>query len=89
MKLKQHKGDSVDLKQQEKKYQWAAEIVDKLTVKFPIMTSIAKNTKSTHINFIGLARHVSLAESLIFKSKRFRTTSEVCRASMYLSLIHI
>ena len=55
MKLKQHKGDSVDLKQQEKKYQWAAEIVDKLTVKFPIMTSIAKNTKSAHFNFIGLA----------------------------------
>jgi hypothetical protein len=86
MKLNQHKGDSVDLKQQEKKHQWAKEILDRLSVKIPIMTSIAKNTKSAHFNFLGLARHATLAASLIFKSKRFRTTSEVYRAALYLGM---
>jgi hypothetical protein len=86
MKLKQHEGQSVDLKQQEKKHQWALEIIDRLSVKIPIMTSIAKNTKSAHFNFLGLARHATLAASLIYKSKRFRTTSEVYRGAMYIGM---
>jgi hypothetical protein len=77
---------SFDLTEAEKKSQWAKEIIDKLTVKLPVMTSISKGTESTHFNFIGLARHASLAESLIYKCKRFRTTSEVYRAAMYLGM---
>jgi hypothetical protein len=86
MKLKNENIDSIDLKEEEKKTRWAEEILDKFTTKIPLMTSIAKNTGSTHFNFIGLARHGSLAESLIFKSNRFKNTSEVYRAAMYIGM---
>ena len=86
IKLKDTGTDTVDLTAEKKKSQWAKEIVDNLAVKLPIMTSISKGTASAHFNFIGLARHASLAESLIYKCKRFRTTSEVYRAAMYLGM---
>ena len=86
MKLKGHKEDSLDLTRQERKHKWAKDVIDRLSGKFPIMTSIAKNTKSVHFNFLGLARHASLAESLIYKSNRFRNTSEVYRAAIYIGM---
>ena len=86
MKLKKQDSDYIDLKQQEKTDRWAEEMLGGLTGTLPIMTSIAKNTESAHFSFMGLARHGSLAESLIFKSKRFRTTSEVYRAAMYIGM---
>jgi hypothetical protein len=86
MEFKKQKGDTLDLTQEEKKSRWAEEVLDNAPVKIPIMTSIAKNTQTAHFNFIGLARHGSLAESLIYKSNRFRTTSEVYRAAMYIGM---
>jgi hypothetical protein len=86
MKLKDTKQSSMDLTEKEKKHRWAKEILSLVPVKIPIMTSIAKKTESAHFNFIGLGRHTSLAEALIFKSKRFRTTSEVYRAAMYIGM---
>jgi hypothetical protein len=86
LKLKEQKGDSLDLKEEEKKERWAQEILNSFQGSIPIMTSIPKNTESTHFNFIGLARHGSIAESLIYKCKRFRTTSEVYRAAMYIGM---
>ena len=86
MKLQEQRGDSLDLKEEQKKERWAEEAIKNCPVKIPIMTSIAKNTQTTHFNFIGLARHGSLAESLIYKSKRFRNPSEVFRAAMYLGM---
>jgi hypothetical protein len=86
IKLKDTGTDSVDLTKEKKKSQWAKEIIDNLTVKLPIMTSISKGTKSTHFNFIGLARHAGMAEAFISKSNRFRTTSEVYRAALYLGM---
>jgi len=86
MKLKDTKQDAIDLTKEDRKQQWAKEMLARASVKIPIMTSIARNTQSAHFNFIGLARHASLAEALIFKSKRFRTTSEVYRAAMYIGM---
>jgi len=86
LKLKEQKGDSFDLKQEEKKERWAKEMLKNFQGTIPIMTSIPKNSESTHFNFIGLARHGSIAEGLIYKSRRFRTTSEVYRAAMYLGM---
>jgi hypothetical protein len=86
LKLQEQKGDSLDLKEEEKKGQWAKEMLESFQGTLPIMTSIPKNTESTHFNFIGLARHGSIAESLIYKCKRFRTISEVYRAAMYIGM---
>jgi len=86
MKLKEYKDDFIDLTEEERKDKWAEEIVSSLTQKIPIMTSIGKKVESADFHFIGLARHAALAESLIYKSKRFRTTSEVYRAAMYIGM---
>ncbi len=86
MRLKACKEDSIDLRPPDKAERWAEEMIANLKGTIPIMTSIAKNTESAHFSFMGLARHGSLAESLIFKSKRFRTTSEVYRAAMYIGM---
>jgi len=86
IKLKDDGADLVDLKGEDTKSKWAKEIVENLTTKLPIMTSISKGTRSAHFNFIGLARHASMAEALIHKSARFKTTSEVYRAAMYLGM---
>ena len=86
MRLKEHKDDFIDLKEEERKEKWAEEIVNSLTQKIPVMTSISKKVPSADFHFIGLARHAALAESLIYKSKRFATTSEVYRAAMYIGM---
>jgi hypothetical protein len=86
LKLKEQKGDSIDLKEEEKKERWAEEVLKRFDGTIPIMTSIPKSTESIHFNFIGIARHGSIAESLIYKCKRFRTTSEVYRAAMYIGM---
>ena len=86
MQLKKQKDDFIDLTEEEKKDKWAEGIVSNLTQKIPIMTSIGKKVESSDFHFIGLARHAALAESLIYKSKRFRTTSEVSRAAMYIGM---
>src|SRR5512135_1314988 len=85
MKLRRCKEDYINLKEQ-KTDSWAEEMLANLAGKIPIMTSISKNTESAHFSFVGLARHGSLAESLIYKSNRFRTTSEVFRAAMYIGM---
>lgn len=86
IKLKDTGINSVDLTKEKKKSQWAKEIIDNLPVKLPIMASIPKGTKTSHFNFIGLARHAGMAEAFIYKSNRFRTTSEVYRAALYLGM---
>ncbi len=86
MRLKTQKDDFIDLTEEEKKERWAEEVINNLTQKIPIMTSLAKKVQSADFHFIGLARHAALAESLIYKSKRFSTTSEVYRAAMYIGM---
>jgi len=86
MKLVKTKSDSIDLGADGKGEAWAKEAIEAITGTIPIMTSISKKTESAHFSFIGLARHASLAESLIYKSNRFRTTSEVFRGAMYIGM---
>ena len=86
MKLKKTKIDHIDLTAEEKKEHWAKEMIEKLSTTIPIMTGISKNAETTHFSFVGLARHASLAESLIYKSNRYRTTSEVYRAAQYIGM---
>ena len=86
MKLKNEDIDSIDLTEEERKSRWAAEVVEAFTGRIPVMTSIPKDSKSTQVHLFCMARHADMAAALIHQSKRFRTTSEVFRAALYIGI---
>jgi len=86
MKLKNDDIDSIDLTEEERKSRWAAEVVEAFTGRIPVMTSIPKDSKSTQVHLFCMARHADMAAALIHQSKRFRTTSEVFRAALYIGI---
>lgn len=76
------KVKSLDFTEEE---DWARQIIERISAKIPIMTSIPKSDKTAHFSYIGLARHMSLAETIMYSRRsRFRNLSDVHRAAAHI-----